>query len=510
MTAGAPSVPAAFARPGAAAPLPAWAPLAAAFLLALAVASLDPTVYIGGGYDDWHYLDAARCVAAHGFCLARDHWQSRLPLVLPVGGAIALFGEGKAALGLVPALYATAALALFVTLVQRQFGRLEALIAGLALAATPVIGRDLVRLSVDLTEIAFLLAALACLQLRARGGRGGWAAAGGLALALAIESRATSLVALPAFAALLALPAFGRRDRLAFAAALAVPFLLQAAADFAFAGDALHHWRLQLGHTRLASSELPPAAAASGSPIFNVAMISAWAPAAGVHVHWTVDALLNLLVHPETGSTLVAALLLLVLNARRLGDRELRPPLWILGGAALWFGGLVFGLAIDPKPRMFEPVLAAAAAVIGLLAARHWRAGERLVPLACLAFLAAWGLIRAYDEFDRGPVAAAAGQWARRDRPGLAVEETTARFLALDPVASRLAVYPGAGARRLLFVGAGSCRAAADGAGLRAWGVVREERFERADPAPLAAMRARGLLIYPQEPPVLCLLARRP
>jgi len=508
MTAGAASAPAALAKTAPAAPLPAWGPLAAAFLLALAVASLDPTVYIGGGYDDWHYLEAARCVAAHGLCLARDHWQSRLPLILPVGGAIALFGEGKAALGLVPALYAAAALALFVTLVQRQFGRAEALIAGLALAATPVIGRDFMRLSVDLAELALLLAALACLQRRAQGGRAGWAAAAGLALALAIESRATSLVALPAFTALLALPAFGRRDRLAFAAALLAPFVVQAAADFSAAGDALHHWRLQLGHTRLASSELPRGAAASGSPLFNVAIISAWTPAAGVHVHWTLDALLNLLVHPETGSTLVAASLLLALNARRLGERELRPLLWILAAAALWFGGLVFGLAVDPKPRMFEPVLAAAAAAAGLLAARHWRAGERLVPVACLAFLSLWGLVRAYDEFDRAPVAAAAGQWARRDARGLAVEAATARFLALDEAASRLPVHPGTAARRLLFVGAGACRTAAHGAGLSEWRVAREERFERRDPAPFAALRARGLLLYPQEPPVVCLLER--
>ena len=492
-----------------AAPLPAWAPLAATLLLALAVAALDPTSFIGGGYDDWHYLQAARCAAEHGLCVARDHWWSRWPVVLPVGAAIALLGESRFTLGIVPGLYAAAALALFVTLVQRRFGRLEAVLAGLAFAAAPVIGRDLVRLSVDLPELAFLLAALFCLDARKRSGGTRWCAGAGLALALAIETRATSLVALPLFAALLATRAFGRRDRLAFAGALAGLFLLQGAFDLAAAGDALHHWRLQLGHTRLASSELPPGAAASGAPILNVAIISAWAPAAGVHVHWSVDALLNLLIHPESGATLFVALLLLGANARRIRDPALRPVLLLAAAAALWFGGLVYGLAVDPKPRMFEPAIAAAAATVGMLGARHWRAGERLMPFVFVALLIGWGLVRAYDSFDRRPVAEAASRQVRALGQPLALEEATARFLALDPLAERLPVYrPGDAARRMLYVGSGNCRTAADGDGLIHWRVAREEKFERTDPAPFAALRARDILLHPLEPPVVCLLER--
>jgi hypothetical protein len=121
------------------------------------------------------------------------------------------------------------------------------------------------------------------------------------------------------------------------------------------------------------------------SPLFNVDFIDNWRPAAGIEIHWTVDALLNLLA---SGSMMVLplALALLVVHRRDLGRREGGGAglLLLIGGAALYFGALVYGFAIDPKPRMFLPVAAVACVTIGVLGSVAWERGGR--PLICASW----------------------------------------------------------------------------------------------------------------------------
>ena len=74
------------------APLPNPAFVAVALLFALVLP--NPVGYVGGGGDDWYYVQAARCVAAHGWCVPDTHWAARWPLVAPMGLALRLFGDG--------------------------------------------------------------------------------------------------------------------------------------------------------------------------------------------------------------------------------------------------------------------------------------------------------------------------------------------------------------------------------------------------------------------------------
>src|SRR3954469_16098168 len=109
----------------------------AAMLAALAI---NHSGYRGGGADDWHYLEAARCaVAQHALCAPTTHWWARFPLVAPMALALAIGGESRLVVGIVPLAYAALALIFFTLLVERRFGRAEAIVAGVLMATLPTI-----------------------------------------------------------------------------------------------------------------------------------------------------------------------------------------------------------------------------------------------------------------------------------------------------------------------------------------------------------------------------------
>ncbi len=431
---------------------------------ALILMALNPVGYVGGGWDDWYYLDAARCAAEHGYCPPGDHWARRFTLVAPLGWSIALLGESRPVLWIVPAAYSLAALALLVSIVARQFGRPAALVAGLALLLTPAFGERMLHVGVDIPELAFALAALLCAQRCARTGSGRWAIASGALLALAILTRPTALALLPLLVGAFLLVPQLRRRLIPLGLGLLAPILIEGGAYWIAAGDPLLPWKLSLAHGSIPSSELQSGVDLGQSPLFNVAFIDGWRPAAGIEVHWTVDAFLNLMAHPAASFTLFGALLLVAANARRLGRPEAGGrtiPLLILA-AALYFGALVYALAIDPKPRMFLPVIAVAAIAIGVLAPLAWRRRERLLPAILAVVLTVGGLFGAMQQPDVKPIVRAAGELLRGHSGPVTVERITARLLALEPLAAALPVHRRGDRRPVLIIGNGNCRAAAE------------------------------------------------
>jgi hypothetical protein len=413
-------------------------------LLAIPVLAAVPSGYQGGGGDDWHYLEAARCWNAYGgwltsgACLPTDHWQSRWPLIAPMALAIGWFGESRAGVQLVPILYAAAALLFFSAAVERLFDRSAAFIGGAALLFTPAFAMMMVQPTINIVEIAFLLgfaaAALAALDT----GRSSWAFAAGASLALAISARETALVTgLVAAAAALSLPAPRRRLAAFAVAGGALPILLEMLLFAIRTGDPLRRASLALGHVAIPSTAFAPKSRPSGLPLFNPDVIGGWLPTCGIDIHWTVNGPVNLLVNPDFGLTLLAAALLAIAYGRSsLVDTETRRRLVRLAWAAgLIAFLLIYGLAIDPKPRMFLLPLCAVAAIVGALASRAWSGGRRALVLVLAAALPAKAILFLLPGPDFPPAERLAAQWLA-ERPGLvAMSETTRRNLALVPAA---------------------------------------------------------------------------
>ena len=446
-----------------------------ALALVLLLIWINPVGYVGGGGDDWHYLEAARCIVAHGYCLPDTHWAARLPLTVSTAAAIALFGESREALWLAPLVFGLIGVIAFWAMIERHFGAVAAGIAAFVLVATPVLGGQILALNVGIIEFGLMMAALFCLDRATVRGRG-WAVLAGAVLGLAILSRTTAAALLPIIIVVLLV-----RGEKRLIAPLLVGWGILLAAEMAgywlVASDPMFGWKLALGHTRLPTTELPPGIDLSQSPLFNPNFIASWQRTMGIHVHWTIDGILNLIADPQIGLTLLMALVLMVLHRRQLaaGGAIGTAPLWLLGAGIAYFGALTYALAIDPKPRMFIPVAACGAAIIGIVAART-RHASRAITFAMLLILLANVVLIGWRAFDLRQIEPVASAWVAEAPERMALDDTTRRLLTLASVIRHLPTTAGPGRDRALLVMPSRCPAVVD-APAGTWPLARQAFF---------------------------------
>ncbi|WP_299321796.1 glycosyltransferase family 39 protein [Parasphingopyxis sp.] len=481
-----------------------------AIALFVVVNLLNPSGYRGAGGDDWYYLEAARCLAEGGACLPTTHWETRWPVTAPLGWSLALFGESRLSVSLVPLLYSLTALGLFAVLMVRQFGRAAAGIGLFCLIATPALAQSFLRPNPGLPELCFALASLLAIQGAARAGNDRWMmvllSLAGASLAIAIACRATSIVLLPPAALLVIIVAgFSTRAMMAFVGGILAPLLLQSCFYLLATGDPLFNWRLALGHTRIASTELLPGTDTSRSPLFNPDFIDGWRPASGIEVHWTLDPLLNLLAHPHVALALVLPVIFALIWKAQAGRFHPLTPvvagLFLFG--AYYFAALAYGLAVDPKPRMFFPVAAAGAAIMGAVGSASWRSRGKLPLLGAMALFGANALLISAQYLDIRPLEREARHWAAQGRNSLATDEMTWRILTLEPAVHALTHTDADRAARLIAVFEGQCDAQSGRLPNGRWHVTRET-VHRSSPA----MQLGDLVPAGRRPLVLCLFER--
>src|SRR3546814_19362922 len=84
-------------------------------------------------------------------------------------------------------------------------------------------------------------------------------------------------------------------------------------------------------------------------------------------VHWAVNPVINLLAHGMIGPTLMAAAVLIIARRRAVPRIQVIAAIRLLVAALGESAILIYVLAIDPLPRLFLPLPAAAALAIGAL-----------------------------------------------------------------------------------------------------------------------------------------------
>ncbi len=477
-------------------PRPRLSPTVVALALLMLLVLPVPVGYVGGGGDDYYYVAAARCAAAHGYCLPATHWATRWPLIAPMGLVFRLFGDGHIQSMIVPFAYSVVAVVLFVRLVGQAWGDQAALAGGIAFVATASFAKGLLQPNVETIELTFVLAAVSAGVQVCRPGathRPLWALAAGLLLAFAAQSRMTSLAWLPIIAlAMPFAPANLRRLALPAVIGFALPLTIEGLIYSMATGDPLLSFHLSEAHTRIATSELPPGVDLTRSPILNPQFIAGWHPAMNIHLNWTIDGVINLLANPQMGPVLLGALLLTFLRRRTLGLRS--PEIMLLAVAVLYTAALIYGLAIDPKARMFLPVGAIAAALVGHFAVATWDAGERAIAAVLLAALVLVGAVETAKRFELGSSRDLAAAWAQEHPGQVAVEDATRRFLTFDATVRALPVYPAGAKPRVIMLIAGQCAEARPVLHLSSdWLLARSAAYGRAnDPLNLCEFANRS------------------
>jgi 4-amino-4-deoxy-L-arabinose transferase-like glycosyltransferase len=352
---------------------------------------LNPVGFVGGGGDDNHYLDAARCWAgAGGPCFPESHWWTRWPAIAPMAAAIRWLGESRTTVGLGPLLWWACAVLLVARLGRSWFGRTVGVVAALLLATLPVAGGEALQPTADMPELAAQLAALVAATLACQRQSRWWAVAGGVAAAVALQTRETSVAfCAAATIAWLFLPRERRIVLLWAVPGLIGAMVAEMLAYLVATGDPLLRFRLALGHVGVPSAELPAGFDTHRSPLFNPDYIAAWKREQDIAVHWTIDAWLNLIASPRLGRTLLSTAIVLLLARSTLPKASRRSVALILSFALLVSALLIYGLAIDPKSRMFLLLGAACSIASAAAAVAAWRGGRQWIPAAVLVVLVA-------------------------------------------------------------------------------------------------------------------------
>jgi hypothetical protein len=436
-----------------------WPALAVA-VLALACVAINPVGFIGGGGDDSHYLDAARCWVAQGApCLPTSHWWTRWPIIAPMAAAMALFGESRAGVGAGALLYWGVSIALVSWIGAQWFGRRAGFVAAALFALTPSVTAPALQPSADIPELAFQLASLAAATMAFRLQVRNWALVAGLLAGIAMQTRDTSaLFAISAALAWLVLP----KDRRAvllwvipgFLAAMIGEAIIYAIAT----GDPLLRYELAMRHASIPSDELAANVDTSARPFFNSAFIAGWKREMGIQIAWQIDPWLNLIASPKAIQTFLTTALLGGLYWKYVsrGDRR---HLVVIGGCALLIALLlVYGLAVDPKPRMFMALVAACALASGVFADAAFRNGQKLFPLFVLGSCTVMGLrfLSIYPATYQAE--ARAREWIAAHPRSTEIDDRARAFLTLLPEARALPAK-GTGGEMLITTAVQDCSA---------------------------------------------------
>ena len=427
-------------------------------LFALLCILINPVGYIGASSDDGRYREAALCWARNGtFCLPHDHWSSRWPVIAPLAAGIALLGDTRAAVAIGPMFYWATSLLLIGQLGRQWISKDAGKISAAIMAATPILTSQALQPTADVVEFTYQLAALFAATKAYQLQSGRWAVAAGIFAGIAFEVRETSILFIAVSAlAWLTLKRDRRTILLLAIPALAMTISAEMLAYWAATGDPLRRYGLAFGHVAIATSELPAGFDTRQSPLFNPAYIAAWKREMGIEWMWPLDPWLNLLASLRIGVTLWAAIIAALVYRRLLAPDLRKRAVVIALGAVVVSALLIYGLALDPKSRLFLLLAAASAIIAGGFIGAGLRSPKNLFAVALLGMVFAVNLPILYASPTIAPLEHAAGRWIERDSALIEVDPTTRGYLAFVPGVDRLAPH-GSGRLLRLTVTLSSC-----------------------------------------------------
>ena len=404
-------------------------------LFALLCILINPVGFIGASGDDGRYHEAALCwVESGGVCMPQNHWSSRWPVIAPLAAGIALLGDTRAAMAIGPLMYWAMSLLLVGALGTQWLSKDAGRIGAAIMAMTPILTSQALQPTADVAEFTFQLAALLAATKAYRLQSARWALAAGIAAGVAFEVRETSAIFIAVSAlAWLTLDRGHRKVLLLAVPALVATIGAEMLVYWFTTGDPLRRYGLAFGHVAIATSELPEGFDTRQNPLFNPAYIAAWKREMGIHLAWPIDPVLNLLTSLRIGATLWAAILAALIFRRALAPELRRRTMLITLGAVLVSMLLIYGLALDPKSRLFLLLAGASAIIAGGFIGPALRRANNLTAVTLLGLVFACSLPILFASPSIAPLEPAAARWIARYGKSMETDPTTRGYLIFVP-----------------------------------------------------------------------------
>jgi 4-amino-4-deoxy-L-arabinose transferase-like glycosyltransferase len=323
---------------------------------AVAVASLSPAGFIGSGYDDQRYADAALHWLRSFPYLGQTHWELRHPYVLPLTLAFRTLGISQEAVVAINEIGALALLIITYLAVQRFYGRLLAAVTCILLFSTPMMISVVTSTSVEIAELLFVVVSFWSLNFAAKSSKPFWLlCASGLALGLAWQTRETSGGLILLYALSFAFfPIVERKKYFVVAAASALPVIAELLFYYVQTGDIFYRAHVDTNFIHLPSAQMAGNVSPAALSLFNFEVAKSWLPANDfIHVNWIVDPYLLFFVSPMLGFLFVFAVLGFIVWIVAERNKIASPMGLLLTGGIIWFVFAEYVLVIRPEPRYF-------------------------------------------------------------------------------------------------------------------------------------------------------------
>ncbi len=328
------------------------APVSVMAWSAVLAATIGAALFLGwvgfiASDDSLYHAGAIRWLVDPPFA-GSDHWSTRFPLTLTFAAVLAAVGQNFAAFGVTAIMFYLLLVAITGQFAGYVAGPRAGLMAAVMTASLPVVVSHATTVSVDLIEVAALLAGVLLVGRATDDSRGLLSAfAGGALFGVAILCRETSVLALAALGPLFLIGRpFSRRVLFACAIGAAVVLVGEALFQYAMTGDPLRRYTIAFNH----DEHIDRAANKEGNFLL-------WPP---------IDPLLVLLINDDFGLLFWLAGAAIAGGAWRMVDARGRGPLtllvWMSVAGFLLVSVLYSKLVLNPRYFM----LAAIAAVIVL------------------------------------------------------------------------------------------------------------------------------------------------
>ena len=280
-------------------------------------------------------------------------------------------------MAIAPLAYTCATLMLMVFIGNRLFGRPSGYVAAIALAVTPAFAVQALQPAADGTELTWLLASFAAALMAYDQKSWRWALTAGVALGIAAQTRDTSLAMFPIAAVAIAMLSRRNRAMLWMIPGMISPIIIEGLVYWMVAGDPLWRFRLAVWACPHSPHRASRRVRHDPEPFIQSALHRGMKARSG---DFAVLADPPVAQPPRRISLGVTSSRPSAGLVRRLLVRAARPA---IAGAAYRRRAdlpcaLIYGLAIDPKARMFFVLASAVSLAIGAIAVRAWRGGGRL------------------------------------------------------------------------------------------------------------------------------------